>query len=42
MEIFKDDVAKFTRDVKEKIEKNIEEDESALALYSRKTVDWTT
>lgn len=35
-------IGKNTITVRDSIEKNIVEDESALALYSRKTVDWTT
>ena len=35
-------IRKNTITVRDSIEKNIVEDESALALYSRKTVDWTT
>ena len=35
-------IGKNTITVRDSIEKNIVEDESALALYSRKTADWTT
>ena len=35
-------IGKNTITVRDSIEKNIVEDESALAFYSRKTVDWTT
>ena len=35
-------IGKNTITVRDSIEKNIVEDESALALYYRKTVDWTT
>ena len=35
-------IGKNTITVRDSLEKNIVEDESALALYSRKTIDWTT
>lgn len=35
-------IGKNTITVRDSFEKNIVEDESALALYSRKTIDWTT
>ena len=35
-------IGKNTITVRDSLEKNIVEDESALALYSRKTIDWST
>ena len=35
-------IGKNTITVRDSLEKNIVKDESALALYSRKTIDWTT
>lgn len=35
-------IGKNTITVRDSLEKNIVEDESALALYTRKTIDWTT
>jgi len=35
-------IGKNTITVRDSLEKNIVEDETALALYSRKIIDWTT